>query len=280
MTDRYAVIGNPIAHSKSPMIHTLFARQTRQDMTYEAILAPEDGFIFTVRKFMEEGGLGMNVTLPFKIQAFELCSERLPRAMAAGAVNTLLLEGGYIRGDNTDGAGLTHDITANFRFDIGGRNVLLLGAGGAARGVLLPLLNHRPASLTVANRTPAKAVELRNTFQYLAAAAGLGGIRFEASDFDSLAGGQYDLIINATSASLADQALKLPPGLFSKSSLAYDMMYGKNRTPFMRWARSAGATDVADGLGMLVEQAAESFYLWRGVRPDTTRVLMHMRTQR
>ncbi|MEY3201356.1 MAG: hypothetical protein RIR70_906, partial [Pseudomonadota bacterium] len=251
MTDRYAVIGNPINHSKSPFIHTAFARQTQQDLRYEALLAPLEGFASTVRAFIEAGGKGMNVTVPFKVEAFELCSERTPRAQAAGAVNTLSFEGGYISGDNTDGAGLIADLANNQQFDLGGRNVLLLGAGGAARGVLLPILHQRPASLTLANRTAARAAELCNTFQGLAAAVGLGAIRLNACDFASLAGGEYDLVINATSASLTNEAPKLPPGLYGPESLAYDMVYGKGRTPFMQQALGQGAARASDGLGML-----------------------------
>ena len=278
MTDRYAVIGNPIAHSKSPFIHNTFARQMQQDMRYEALLAPLDGFVPAVRSFLEAGGRGMNVTVPFKVDAYQLCSERSPRAEAAGAVNTLIFEAGYIRGDNTDGAGLIADLSTNQRFDIGGRHVLLLGAGGAARGVVLPLLHQRPASLTIANRTASKAADLCNIFQGLAAAVGLGAIRLNACDFAQLAGGQFDIVINATSASLTNQAPQLPAGIYGPDSLAYDMVYGKGRTPFMQQALAQGAARASDGLGMLVEQAAESFLLWRGVRPDTTRILFQLRT--
>jgi shikimate dehydrogenase len=277
MTDRYAVIGNPIAHSKSPFIHSAFARQTQQDMRYEALLAPIDGFAAAVKNFRAEGGRGLNVTLPFKVEAFELCHERTPRAQAAGAVNTIRFDGATLLGDNTDGAGLMADLYSNLHFDVGARSVLLLGAGGAARGVVLPLLHQRPASLTIANRTVGKAVELANLFQGLAAAVGLGAIRLNACDFESLAGGAFDLVINATSASLANAAPVLPPGIYGPQSLAYDMVYGKGRTPFLQQAAAAGAARVSDGLGMLVEQAAESFLLWRGVRPDTTRVLFQMR---
>jgi len=277
MTDRYAVIGNPINHSKSPFIHTHFARQTQQDMRYEALLAPLDGFATAVRGFIEAGGRGMNVTVPFKLEAFELCNERTPRAQAAGAVNTLTFENGYIYGDNTDGAGLIADLVNNQRFELGGRNILLLGAGGAARGVVLPLLHQRPGLLTIANRTAARAAELCNLFQGLGAAVGLGAIRLNACDFSALAGGQFDLVINATSASLSSQALQLPAALYGPDSLAYDMVYGKARTVFMQQALAQGADRVSDGLGMLIEQAAESFQIWRGVRPDTTRILFQMR---
>ena len=279
MTDRYAVIGNPIAHSKSPFIHAVFARQTQQDMKYEALLAPMDGFDASVREFIRQGGRGMNVTVPFKQEAFRLCHERTPRAEAAGAVNTLIIETpDYIRGDNTDGTGLITDLNVNQHFDVGGRHVLLLGAGGAARGVVLPLLHQRPASLTIANRSAARAAELCEAFAALANVVSLGGIRLNACEFAQLAGGNFDLVINATSASLSNQAIALPAGVYAQDGLAYDMVYGKGRTPFMLHALSSGAGRAADGLGMLVEQAAESFFLWRGVRPDTTRLLFQMRT--
>jgi shikimate dehydrogenase len=263
MTDRYCVFGNPIAHSKSPRIHALFARQTAQDLTYEAILAPLDGFADAVRGFASADGRGANVTVPFKEEAFRLSTVLTPRAQAAGAVNTLSFAGGEIRGDNTDGAGLVRDIGQNLGCGISGRRILLLGAGGAARGVILPLLEQRPAGLFVANRTAAKAVELAKAF----------GI--EGGGFESLARQAFDLVINATSAGLADAALPLPDGVFAPGCLAYDMLYGRE-TPFMTQARAAGAA-VADGLGMLVEQAAEAFFVWRGVRPDTTPVLTELR---
>lgn len=259
MTDRYAVFGNPIAHSKSPRIHALFAAQTEQDMDYAALLAPLDGFAAAVRDFMAAGGKGANVTVPFKEEAFRLATELAPRARAAGAVNTLSFDGAAIRGDNTDGAGLVRDLKANLGCDIAGKRVLLLGAGGAARGVILPLREEQPAALCVANRTATKA-------EALAAAFGIAGGGFEA-----LAGRAFDLVINATSSGLSDSALPLPPRLFAPGALAYEMVYGR-ATPFMRQARAEGAR-VADGLGMLVEQAAEAFLLWRGVRPATGPVL-------
>jgi shikimate dehydrogenase len=246
-------------------------------MQYEALLAPLDGFVPAVRAFMAQGGKGMNVTVPFKIEAFNLCNEHTPRAQSAGAVNTLSFDGDYIRGDNTDGAGLVEDLTTNQRFDLGGKRILLLGAGGAARGVVLPLLQRRPDSLTIANRTAARAVELCASFQNIAAVVIPGGVRIHACGFADLAHGQFDLVINATSASLTDQAPMLPAGVFGAESLAYDMVYGKGRTPFMKQALAQGATRAADGLGMLVEQAAESFLIWRGVRPDTSRLMFQMR---
>ncbi|MDP1652564.1 MAG: shikimate dehydrogenase [Rhodocyclaceae bacterium] len=259
MPDRYAVFGNPIAHSQSPRIHALFAAQTGQDMSYEALLAPLDGFAAAVRAFAAAGGKGANVTVPFKEEAFRLATELTPRARAAGAVNTLSFVDGTITGDNTDGAGLVRDLKANLGCDLAGRRILLLGAGGAARGVILPLLEEHPASLTVANRTAEKAARLAAAF------------KVEGGGFDRLAGHSFDLVINATSTGLADTALPLPPSVFAPDCLAYEMLYGRE-TPFMAQARAAGCR-VADGLGMLVEQAAEAFHVWRGVRPATAPVL-------
>lgn len=263
MTDRYAVFGNPIAHSKSPLIHAQFAAQTGQDLRYEALLAPLDGFAAAVRDFVAAGGRGANVTVPFKEDAFRLATTLTPRAQAAGAVNTLSFDGSAIRGDNTDGAGLVRDILHNLGVPLAGRRILLLGAGGAARGVVLPLLEAKPASIVIANRTAEKAASL-------AAAFGVEGGGFEA-----LAGRQFDLVVNATSAGLSDAVLPVPTFAFAPGCLAYDMLYGRE-TPFMRQAREAGAT-VADGLGMLVEQAAESFWIWRGVRPETAPVIGQLR---
>jgi shikimate dehydrogenase len=272
MTDRYAVIGNPIAHSKSPQIHAVFAGLTFQDMTYEAILAPLDGFAATVRAFAAAGGRGMNVTVPFKLEAYALADTRSPRAEAAKAVNTLIFGPEGIRGDNTDGLGLVADLKRNLGVSLAGRHILLLGAGGAARGVLLPLLEEQPAGLYLANRTADKARALQAEF-----AAGAADCRLEAGGFDELAGRQFDLVINATAASLADEAPPLPGGLYASDSMAYDMVYGRE-TPFLTAARTQGAARLADGLGMLVEQAAASFFLWRGVRPDTAPVLALLRS--
>jgi shikimate dehydrogenase len=263
MTDRYAVFGNPIAHSKSPRIHALFAAQTGQDLRYDALLTPLDGFAAAVREFVAAGGRGANVTVPFKEEAFRLATELTPRARAAGAVNTLSFAAGAIHGDNTDGAGLVRDLTANLGCSLAGKRILLLGAGGAARGVILPLLEEKPAALHIANRTAAKAEEL-------AVAFGISG-----GGFDALAGQTFDLVINATSAGLSDATLPLPAGVFAPGCLAYEMLYGRE-TPFMAQARAARAR-VADGLGMLVEQAAEAFFIWRGVRPDTAPVLAALR---
>ena len=272
--DRYAVIGNPIAHSKSPQIHAAFARQTGQALSYEALLAPVDGFAQTVADFRAHGGRGLNVTVPFKLEAFALAEHHTARAQAAGAVNTLAFGADGVLGDNTDGAGLVRDLSANLDFALAGRRILLLGAGGATRGVLLPLLDSRPARLTIPNRTVAKAEALSTLF-----AARAGDCVLDACGFDALAGRRFDLVINATAASLADELPPLPPGLYAEGALAYDMMYGRDPTRFMRAALADGAARAADGLGMLVEQAAESFTLWRGVRPDSSPVLAVLRRQ-
>ena len=272
--DRYAVIGNPIAHSKSPQIHAAFARQTGQELSYEALLAPVDGFAQTVADFRAHGGRGLNVTVPFKLEAFALAERHTARAQAAGAVNTLAFGADGILGDNTDGAGLVRDLSANLDFALAGRRILLLGAGGATRGALLPLLDSRPARLTIANRTVAKAEALAALF-----AARAGDCVLDACGFDALAGRRFDLVINATAASLADELPPLPPGLYAEGALAYDMMYGRDPTRFMRAALADSAARAADGLGMLVEQAAESFTLWRGVRPDSGPVLAALRRQ-
>jgi len=267
MPDQYAVIGNPVAHSKSPQIHAEFARQTGQDLTYERLLAPIDGFTATAAAFRARGGRGANVTLPFKGEAFGYATSLSERARAAQAVNTLSFEDDTIFGDNTDGAGLVSDVTRNLGCAIAARRVLLLGAGGAARGVIEPLRGQQPACLVLANRTLAKAQQLAQSF----------GGAIEALSYAALAGRQFDVVINATSASLAGSLPPLPPGLFAEGALAYDMMYGKGETPFLAFARGEGAATRADGLGMLVEQAAESFLIWRGLRPDTAPVLKRLR---
>jgi shikimate dehydrogenase len=264
MTDRYAVFGHPIAHSKSPQIHAAFARQTGQDMTYEAILAPLDGFADSVAQFIASGGRGANVTVPFKEQAFALANRLSLRAQRAGAVNTLTFDADGILGDNTDGAGLVADLSRNLHCALAGKRILLLGAGGAARGVIEPLLDQQPAALVIANRTVGRAQELAELFGH-----GIRACGFEDAD------GPFDVVINATAASLAGELPPLSPALFTADTLAYDMMYGRD-TPFLTFARSHGAA-TADGLGMLVEQAAEAFYVWRGVRPDTAAVIASLR---
>lgn len=267
--DRYVVIGNPIAHSKSPDIHARFAAQTGQHLVYERLLAPLDGFEQAVRDFVRAGGRGANVTVPFKLEAHALATELTARAQAAGAVNTLKFEAGAILGDNTDGIGMVTDIVRNAGIAMNGRKILLLGAGGAARGVILPVLCEQPTELVIANRTESKAAELAAQF------ARHG--RVSASSFEALHG-HFDIIINATSASLSADLPPVPPAIFSDTAFAYDMMYGKEQTVFMRFAATHGAA-VRDGLGMLVEQAAEAFTLWRGVRPDTAPVYAELRAK-
>jgi shikimate dehydrogenase len=271
--DRYAVIGNPIEHSRSPDIHARFAEQTRQNLVYERLLAPLNGFAVTVRNFMAQGGKGLNVTVPFKLEAYKLATEVTKRAQAAGAVNTLKFINNRILGDNTDGVGLVTDILRNASVNITGKRVLLLGAGGAARGVLLPLMNVRPGELIIANRTVSKAEQLALPFKRLYD----GQVAIGVSDFASLHG-VFDIVINATSASLSDAMPPIAPTLIGANSFAYDMMYGKEPTVFMQFAAKRGAK-VRDGLGMLVEQAAESFYVWRGVRPYTMEVYAELREQ-
>ncbi len=265
MTDKYCVFGNPVGHSKSPLIHAAFARQTGQDIEYSAILAPVDGFADAVDAFIADGGRGANVTVPFKQEAFQLATRLTPRAELAGAVNTLVFNADEIVGDNTDGVGLIRDVTVNLRYPIAGKRVLLLGAGGAARGVVGPLLGEHPASVTIANRTVPRALALAEHFAHLGPVSSCG--------CESLAGQTFDVVINATSASLSGKMPPLPEGIFAPGSLAYKMMYGLGDTPFRVFARNQGAGMICEGLGMLVEQAAESFYVWRGVRPDAAPVM-------
>lgn len=266
--DHYAVFGNPIAHSKSPIIHRLFAQQTAQKMTYEALLSPLDNFTETAKQFFEKG-LGCNITVPFKEQAYHLADELTPRAQLAGAVNTLKkLENGTLLGDNTDGIGLVRDLK-NAQVSLTGQTIVLLGAGGAARGAIEQLLNERPKHLLIANRTLHKADALVELTQHLG--------HITAHQYDSL-DQPVDLIINATSASLSNELPALNPALIkAKHTICYDMMYHKDLTIFCQWAQQQGAAKTIDGLGMLVEQAAESFYLWRNVRPNTDSVLNFLR---
>ena len=283
MTDKYAVLGNPIAHSKSPQIHKMFAAQTGQDIGYEAILAPLDGFAATVERLRNAGYKGCNVTVPFKFEAFKLATQLSPQADIAQAVNTLKLnfDGDVILGDNTDGIGLVRDIRFNLRITLNSKRVLLMGAGGAASGVILPLL-HQGANITIVNRTADKAITLarsRPIFkanpQYDNATKNYAG-SLKGCSYDDIGNQQFDVVINATSAGLSDEMPPLPPGLFAPGALAYEMMYGRE-TPFMTYARGHGAAVVSDGLGMLVEQAAESFFIWRGVRPGTGPVIAALR---
>lgn len=261
----YAVMGNPVDHSLSPQIHNMFAQQFGIELDYRRIHVDVGGFDQAVDNFRAARGQGVNVTVPFKLDAWELADTRSERADMAGAANTLWFEDDRIHADNTDGVGLVRDITANLRCDIVGSDILVLGAGGAVRGVLGPLLDERPASLTVGNRSVDKAEALAQLFA--------GRARIETCGFEALKGRSFDLVINGTSASLKGELPPLPQGLFNDGALAYDMMYGREGTPFLHWATEHGAARCADGLGMLVEQAAESFYIWHGKRPDTTPVI-------
>ncbi len=268
--DTYAVMGNPIAHSKSPTIHALFARQTGQRLIYEAIRVEEGHFAEAVNEFRREGGKGLNITVPFKQEAWALAGSRSDRAERAGAVNTLRFEAdGTLFGENTDGVGLVRDLMDNLHQPIRDRRVLLLGAGGAVRGVLAPLLGEAPQALVIANRTVERALQLADDF------ADLGPV--EGSGFEALAGRRFDLVINGTAASLRGELPPLPEGILAEGALCYDMMYAAEPTPFMHWAAAHGAARTADGLGMLVEQAAESFFIWRGVQPKTTPVIEAVR---
>jgi shikimate dehydrogenase len=275
MADRYAVVGNPVAHSKSPLIHAEFARQTGQDMEYGRVLAPLDGFRATVAAFRREGGRGLNVTLPFKLEAFALADRRSQRALDAEAANTLKFDADSIFADNTDGVGLLRDLEVNLRFPLAGRRILLMGAGGAVQGTLGPLIAARPALLVIANRTLDKAQRLAARFGTAAAAS---GTRLQASGYETLAGRGFDLVVNGTSASLHGALPELPGGVFAIGALAYDMLYGNGPTPFLQRAQGQGAARLADGIGMLVEQAAESFLIWRGVRPHTAPVIAQLKT--
>jgi shikimate dehydrogenase len=275
VTDRYAVIGNPVEHSLSPEIHAAFARETGQDLSYGRIRPPLDGFKAAVAKFRDEGGSGLNVTLPFKHEAWSMASSRKGYARDAEAVNTIKFLGDGLEGHNTDGVGLLADIERNLAYPIGGRRVLLMGAGGATYGVAHPVLAARPDRLVVANRTLDRATKLVAHFQRFANLAVHG---LSAKPYDALSGERFDLVINATSAGLEDEMPALPEGLFAQDALAYDMVYGKE-TPFLKFAAERGARTV-DGLGMLVEQAAESFFIWRGVRPSTQPVIDWLRRGR
>ncbi|PZQ73650.1 MAG: shikimate dehydrogenase [Variovorax paradoxus] len=270
MTDSYAVIGNPIGHTKSPLIHGRFAQQTAQDLLYTAIegpLGPEGAFAGVVRSFIAEGGKGLNVTAPFKLQAFALADELSDRARMAGAVNALKFVDERILAENFDGIGLLRDIAVNLNRPLAGRRVLMLGAGGAARGALLPFVEAGPKELVIANRSVAKAEALVEQVR------GQGG-PVRACSYDELAAdGAFDLVVNATSASLTGALPPVPATVFQADGLAYELAYGKGLTPFLKVASDAGVRQLADGVGMLVEQAAEAFEWWRGVRPQTRAVI-------
>lgn len=269
MTDRYAVMGHPISHSRSPFIHSEFAGQTGQDMEYAAIDVSPGTFVNAVNDFQSQQGRGLNVTVPYKQEAWQLVNTRSHRAELAGAVNTIRMDEDSLYGDNTDGIGLLRDLTMNLDRVLHQKRILVLGAGGAVRGVLVPLLEQGPKQLTIANRTVEKAVELAHTFGSIAPV--------QACGFDDLAGQSFDIIINGTAASLGGHVPPVPASCLAGSELAYDMMYAKDPTPFMVRALQHGATHCSDGLGMLVEQAAESFLVWRGVLPDTAPVIAAVR---
>lgn len=271
MTDRYALVGNPVAQSKSPALHAAFARQLGQDLTYEAILATADNFHATVRQFIADGGRGMNITAPFKLDALDLVDTLSARAQAAQAINTLKFDASGVYGDNTDGAGLVNDIQERLGVRLAGRRLLVIGAGGASRGIFLPLLDTQPAYFLVVNRTEAKAHAIVGVH------AERG--RVEGGPLERAAGGEFDVVINATSTSLSGDHLPLPGAVFAPGALAYELAYNKGYTPFMEDAVQGGAARLADGLGMLVSQAAEGFYLWRGLRPDVTEVMNQLRAE-
>ena len=272
MTDRYAVIGNPIEQSKSPLIHTAFAQVTGQDIEYTKVLGPMGEFAKTVDAFRAAGGKGMNVTAPFKLDAFAYATDLAPSAQMAGAVNAMKFEGDKVYAENFDGVGLVRDVVHNLGCALKGQRVLLLGAGGATRGALLPMLAEQPSELVIVNRTVAKAEEL--------AALGRqhqsGQVPVKGVGYDQLQGRQFDVVFNATSASLTAELPPLPASVFALDALAYELAYGKGLTPFLKLAQQAGVTRLADGVGMLAEQAAEAFLWWRGVRPDTAEVIRQL----
>ena len=270
--DRYAVTGHPIGHSKSPFIHRWFAAETGQGIRYEAIASDPSGFEGVVRRFQSMGGLGLNVTLPFKEEACALADVRTPRAELAGAANTLSFRAdGTVHGDNTDGVGLIRDLRENLGVAVAGCRVLMVGAGGAARGVLPAIVDERPHRLVVVNRSPERAESL---------VARLADPRVEACAFADLGAETFDLVINATSAGLSGgRAPPVPISALRAGGAAYDMVYAPETTSFLLWSRAAGASVSVDGAGMLVEQGAESFRLWRGVRPPTRRVIAALRRE-
>jgi len=268
MRDLYAVMGNPIAHSKSPFIHTQFAVQTKQSLDYKAILVDKNAFPQAVSAFQAKSGRGLNITVPFKEEAWQLVDEKSVMAEKAGAVNTIIVkEDGALLGDNTDGVGIVRDIKLNHGVSLAGKRILILGAGGAVRGVLGPILNEEPDSITIANRTVSRAQALLEIFNVAS--------NIQAKGFDEITG-KFDVVINGTAASLSGEMPPIPSNCVV-DSICYDMMYAKEDTVFMQWAKQHGASKTLDGLGMLVEQAAESFYLWRDVRPDTQSVIESVR---
>jgi shikimate dehydrogenase len=267
--DQYGVVGHPVAHSLSPFIHGMFARETGQDMSYRLFDVDPAEFREWTRDFFVRGGRGLSVTLPHKIEAADFAEELTPRAVQAAAVNTLVARADGILGDNTDGAGLVRDLCDNLGLVITGRRILVIGAGGATRGVLGPLLGLAPAELVIANRTPDRAAALAAAFEDLGELRGVG--------FAEVEGGPFDLVINATSASLSGEIPPIASGALGPETVCYDLAYGKSATAFVAWAERQGCAQALQGLGMLVEQAAEAFRLWRGVRPSTAPVLAALR---
>ncbi len=270
--DRYAVFGNPIKHSKSPQIHKLFAEQTKQSLIYTAELVEIGQFNRAIKDFIQNNGKGLNITVPFKEDAWSCATQRSDRAQRAGAVNTLIVKPeGELFGDTTDGIGLVRDLTQNHNIQLNDKDILIIGAGGAVRGVLEAILAQQPTSLLITNRTKQKALQLAKDFSDLGQINGCG--------LDEINETSFDIVINGTSASLQGELPPLPDSLFRKNSCSYDMMYAADATPFMQWSTNNGATKVFDGLGMLVEQAAESFYIWRGVKAETKPVIQNIRDQ-
>jgi len=267
---QYAVVGDPIAHSKSPRIHRLFAEQTGEELAYDAFAITSDNFAQFVQEFFENGGAGLNITLPHKEAAFKLAAQNSPRATLAGAVNTLTVHAGKLCGDNTDGPGLVRDLQTNNGIELNGKSILMLGAGGAARGALAELVNTEPRKITLLNRTVSKAESIKFDFRDVAT---IDAASYDKADPDE----QYDVIINATSLSLNKELPPLSAQWIAPECCCYDMMYSDEETVFVEWAKQHGAAKALDGLGMLVEQAAESFAIWRGIRPDTGPVITAIR---
>ncbi len=268
--DNYCVMGNPVAHSKSPQIHAAFADQTQQNIFYQAIQVDDGKFKAALKEFQAQGGKGLNITVPFKGEAWEISENRSNRAERALAVNTISFDdAGNIIGDNTDGVGLVRDLTINHDISIKDKDILILGAGGAVRGIMDPLFDSEAGRVTIANRTVSRAEKLTDIF------SDRGDI--SACGYDELAGSGFDIVINGTSASLQGEVPPLPENLLNDNACCYDMMYSMSDTPFVSWAKAHGATKAIDGLGMLVEQAAESFFIWRGVRPDTSNIIQLLR---
>ena len=265
MTDQYAVFGNPLGHTKSPKIHSSFAKKTNQDLEYTAIEASLNGFNTAIQKFRKAGGCGANITAPFKLEAFAMATDASERAKLAGAANTLLFDGERVFADMTDGVGLVNDLVKNLGISLTGKRILLVGAGGAARGAILPFINEKPSLLVLANRTPSKAHDIINACQHQ------DNIR--ACGLEELTEQSFDVVINATSASLTGQCPALPKSVFLEAEAAYELAYGKGLTPFLALAKNANVKVLADGVGMLVEQAAEAFSIWRNIRPETQEVI-------